>query len=216
MTENISIKSQVDSALLYKVEQECFQILYQQRLLYNERWYSSDFLNKTRSIARLVGMSASIFGVIFSVFYLVYPSSCPKWFFAELALLFFIGTTLLFYYLPRLEARIISRMKKAGSNSCKRMARRFMSKARKSVSYVAEYNIKGDFITFIRGKENGNSQQVWSKRIKGYAILGENVTLSFRKPTSLVPTMLILYENNEVMESVLKDTEIPYTRIATV
>lgn len=96
------------------------------------------------------------------------------------------------------------------------MAKRFLLKARKVVPYVAEYRIKGDLVTFYRGQENGNSHQVWSKHIKGYAVLGESVTLSFRKPTSLVPTMLILYENNEVMESVLKDIEMPYTRIATV
>lgn len=212
MTDNISIKSQVDSTLIDRVEQECYQILYHQRLLYNERWYSFLSFKKIKFISRLVGLSASIFGVILCVFYLVYPSTCPKWFFAKFYLLFFIGAALLFYYLPRLDAIFISRMKNVGGKSCKRMARRFVSKARKAVPYEVEYNFRGDLVTCFREKDN-NWKQVWSKRLKGFAIMGETVTLLFRNPNSILQKMLILHESSEALEAVLKDLEIPYKKL---
>ncbi|HEY5601713.1 MAG TPA: hypothetical protein VIM41_01240 [Gammaproteobacteria bacterium] len=209
MNDNISIKSLVDSSLIDKVEQECYQILLQQRLLYNERWYSSMLFTKSTSLLRLIGVLVSSLGVLVCVFYLVYPSSCPKWFFAELYLLFFIATGWLFYFLPRIEIRIITRLKNAGGKSCKNMARRLIAKAKKLVPYDAEYTIKGDLITYYRGKNN-NWQQVWSRRLKGFAIVSKHAILLFRKPTSIQPTMLILYENNEIMESVLKELGVSY------
>jgi len=214
MTDGISIKSQVDSSLLDRVEQECYQMLYQQRLFYNERWYSSFLLVKTLSVLRLTGLLLSIVGVILCLFYLVYPSTCPKWFFAEAYLLFFILAGVLFYYLPRVETRFLGRLKKAGGNSCKRMARRLIAKARKLLPFEAEYDIKGDLITYYRGKDN-ERQQAWSRQIGGFAILGENVTLLFRKPTSLLPKMLILYEDIESMEPVLKNLDIAYKAIVS-
>ena len=212
MINVISIKSQVDSALLDQVEQECYQILFQQRLRYNDRIHSSPLLLLPLSFLRLAGLVASIIGIILSVFYLVYPGSCPKWFYTELFLLFFIGSAVLFYFLPRLQARYIARMKQAGRKGCKRMARRYVSRGRKRVPYEIEYTIRGDLITAFRGKED-SWKQAWSTRLKGFAIMGKTVTLLFRKPNSIVQKMLIIHENSDALESVLKDLDIPCRKL---
>ena len=212
MTDTITIKSRVDTALIDRVEQECFQILYQQRVAYNTRWVTSRLLTRSLAFLRWAGLVLSLLGVFISVFYLLYPSTCPRWYLAELFLAFFIGAAVLFYYLARIEAWYLSMLKKAGRGGSKRMARRLVARARKAVPYVAEYNVKGDLITYYRGKEGGKGQQAWSKRIKGFAIVGETVTLLFRKPTSIVPTMLILYDNSEALESVLQRLAIPYEK----
>lgn len=210
--EIISFKCPVDSGFLEKVEQECYQILLKQRLLYNERWYSSTIFQKTISILRLTGGLFSILGVLVSVFYLVYPSVCPKWFLAELYVLFFIIAGLFFYFLPRIQARMLPRLKNSGGKICRFMARRSVATAKKLVPYEAEYTIEGDLTTYCRGKDGGR-QQVWSRRLKGFAILGKHATLFFRKPTSLQPTILILHGDNEILESVLTELKIPYKTI---
>jgi len=203
MTEDVSIKSPVGANLLDRVERECYEILLQQRLLYNERWYSSPLFSKAVPLLRAIGIALSILGAALCVFYLVYPSSCPKWFFAEMYLLFFVATGLVFYVLPRIEAKLIARMKGAGGPGCRRMAARLVAKARKRVPYEAQYDIKGDLMTYYCGKDN-NWQQLWCRRLKGFAIVGGNATLFFRKPTSIQPTMLILYENNQALVGVLE------------
>jgi len=210
--ENISIKSLVDSSLLDEVEDECYQILYQQRLLYNERWYSSAFFTKSISLLRWAGLLLSLLGALLCLFYLVYPSSCPRWLIAELYLLLFVIIGLVFYYLPHLHARKLPQLKKAGSNGCKKLAKRMVAKARKYAPYDAEYCIKGDLVSYFRGKDK-QWQQLWSRRLKGYAVISEHATVFFRKPTSIQPTMLILYDSHDVTESVLMELGLPYKMI---
>lgn len=212
MNNSISIKVPVDSALLDKAEQEIFQILYQRRLSYNERWLSFFMLKKVSSIMRLVGLIASIAGVLVGVFYIVYPSKCPRWIFAELFLLFSFCAGLFFYYIPRFEAWYFSRLKKVGVSSCKRVARRFVSKGRKLVPYEVEYDIRGDLVTIHRGKES-SWKQAGSTRLKGFAVVGKTVTLLFRKPKSIIHKLLILHENSDALEVVLQDLEIPIEKL---
>jgi hypothetical protein len=117
-----------------------------------------------------------------------------------------------FYFLPRLESRWIARFRKGGSKGCSKLARKMLAKARKILPYEAEYIIRGDLITYYRGKDN-NWRLLWSRRMKGFAIMGKHATLFFRKPTSIFPAMLILHSNNEAMESVLKNIDMTYETI---
>jgi len=209
--DGIVIQSRIDSSLLDRIEQECFQMLYQQRLHYNERWLTSIFFTRTLLVLRLLGLMFSIPGVVLAVFYLVYPSSCPKWFFAEAYLLFFILAGVLFYYLPRIQAGYHAWFQKAGKRGCQKLARRLIASARKQVPFDAKYEINGDLVTYSRGKDD-QWQQVWRRKIKGFALLGKNASLLFRKPTSLVPTMVVLYHDHEAMESVLKGLDMVYKK----
>jgi len=211
LKNTVVLKTRIDKALLDQVEVECFEMLYQQRLLYNERWLSALLFIKTHSVLRLLGLVLSMLGVLLSVFYLVYPSACPKWFFAEAYLLLFILSGVLFYYLPRIQAGYHAWFKKAGKRGCQKLARRLIAGARKQVPFDAKYQITGDLIRYSRGKD-GQWQQAWSRKAKGFALLGQNVTLLFRKPTSLIPTMIILHHDCDAMESVLKDLDMAYKK----
>lgn len=135
----------MDSSLLDKVEQECYQILFEQRLLYNERWCSSALFINSLPLLRWAGLIFSLLGALLCVFYIVYPSSCPGWLYAELYLLFFIVVGVLFYFLPRINDKYLTWLKNAGGKGCKRLARRCVAKARKLAPYDAEYIIKGGF-----------------------------------------------------------------------
>jgi len=179
-------------------------MLYQQRLLYNKRWLSALLATKTLSVLRLLGLVFSTLGSALAVFYLVYPSACPKWFYAEAYLLFFILTTGLFLYLPRIQARYIAWLTNAGKPASQKLARRMIAGAWKRIPFEAKYVIHGDQINYFRGNDN-QWQQAWSRKMKGFALLGKNATLMFRKSTSLIPTLLILHHDHKAMESVCKD-----------
>lgn len=200
--EGAVIQSHIDSDQLDRVEQECFELLYQQRLRYNERWFASMLVTRGIPFLRLLGLSVSIFGLALSAFYLLYPSTCPKGFSAEGFLLFFILGSVLFYFLPRINARYHAWLKQLGQGGSRRMARRVVAQARKQVPFDAQYEINGDLIRYSRGRD-GQWQQAWSRKLKGFALVGRNAVLLFRKPTSLIPTMLILHQDPEAMASIL-------------
>jgi len=212
MTEPVSIKIQVDTALLDKVEAECNAILWQQRQRYNRRWYQSRHFAVTTSVLRLAGLVASGAGIALSVFYLVYPGFCPRWFYSSLFLVLFFVAGVFFVFMPRFQARVVNGMLEAGRPGCRRMARRFVSRARKAAPYNTEYSFRGDLISCFREKD-GQHKLAWSRRMRGYAILGQYVALVFRKSTSLIPTMLILYENPGVLSTTLGDLGVEFEQI---
>jgi len=202
VNDSIVIQSRIDSNQLDRIEEECSEMLYQQRLLYNERWYASPLLAKMRSILRLLGLVVSLLGVALCVFYLLYPSTCPKWFYAEASLVFFILAAALFYYLPRIDSRLHARFKKLGKRGSQKMARRFVARARKQAPFDAKYEVEGDRINYYRGRAD-QWKRVWGGKAKGFALVGRNVTLLFRKPTSLMPRMLILCDDPNAVATVL-------------
>jgi len=128
MTVDVILECKVDPGFLDTVEQECVQILYQQRLLYNERWYSSLLYAKVFSILSLMGVVVSALGIILCIFYLVYPGSCPRWFCAECYLFIFVSTALLFYFLPVTERRFIAVLKNRETKVVKKWQRDWLQR----------------------------------------------------------------------------------------
>jgi len=91
------------------------------------------------------------------------------------------------------------------------MARRFVSRARKAAPYKTEYSFRGDLISCFREKD-GQYKQAWSRRMRGYAVLEQHVALVFRKPTSLIPTILILYDNPELLAATLGNLGVEFEK----
>jgi len=211
-TDGTVIQSHVDSEQLDRVEQECSELLYQQRLSYNERWYSSLLFTRGILFLRGLGLSLSLIGIALNVYYLIDPGSCPRWLFAEAYLLFFVVMGVFFYVLPRIQARIHARFKTAGRRGSQKLARRMVAQARKLLPFDAKVELTGDLISYSRGKD-GQWKQIWSRKPKGFAVLGRNVALLFRKPTSLIPTMLVLHRDPEAMEPVLKHLGLGFKKV---
>ena len=209
MTTETSIKLTIDADFLTAVESESFHIVWQQRQAHNQRWQAGAFITKSRSVLRLLVLVLSLLGAIFSFILIVYPSACPRWFYAQWFLLFFTLTAIFAYFMPRFDARYFKALSGVGEKGCKKMARRFVKKALEQVPFDAEYVIRDDSVTYYRNK-NEHWHQIWSRRMKGFAIQGEKVTLLFRKSTSLVPFMLVMHSDRLAMESVLKELGIAY------
>jgi uncharacterized protein YjeT (DUF2065 family) len=208
MSQPISLQSHVDANLLDKVESECDAILWQQRQHYNQHWYQSRHFTRVTTALRIFGLAVSGLGIAVTVYYLVFRQFLPQWLF----LVFFVVAGIFFFFLPKLQARIVSKMQKAGRSGCRRMARRYVGRARKRAPFEAEYTFRGDLVSCYREKD-GRHKQAWSRRIRGHAVLGQHVALVFRKPTSLMPRMLILCANPQALSTALGDLGIEHGRV---
>jgi hypothetical protein len=131
----------------------------------------------------------------------------------EFYIVFFIITFLLFYFLPSVEGSIKNWTKKRTINTCKKLAKKCVKKARKLTPFQAEYDIKGDLISYYRGQDDV-WKLAWSRRLKGVAIQGQSATLFFRKWTSIQPTIVILYEGSSPLETILSHLNIEFRSIA--
>ncbi len=209
MTNKFSISTPIDNDFLELVENECEKIIWQQRIKYNKRWLEMFFFKKTRSILRLTGLVVSILGAALCVFYLFYAGVCQRSYYIGLALLFFILVGILFYYLPTFDAKLKTRHINSGKKNSKKVAARMVKAAKKLTPFTAEYEIRGDWITYYRQKDD-DWQLVWSRRLKGYVFTGEHATLFFRKPTSIMPTVLLMHNHNEIVKSVFDELTISY------
>lgn len=114
MDNRINITVDIDNDFLDKAEEEAYEILYQQRRAYNERWYKGMLFRPVMLFLRLAGLVASAIGIIISIFFLLYPSSCPSWFYIGPFLVFFTAGLVLFYYLQAIEIKYIDWLKSLG------------------------------------------------------------------------------------------------------
>lgn len=209
MANNTILTVAIDTGFLDKAEKEAYEFLYKQRRAYNERWYKGMFFRPVMLFLRLAGLVASALGMILSIFYLLYPSSCPSWYFAGPFLAFFTAALILFYYLSAIEEKYINWLRGLGSGSCLKMAKRLLRKARRALPFTAKYAIDGDTISYVRDKA-GQAELIWKRDLKGFVFMGNNIALLFRKKTSFIPTMVILYEDRFCLEEVLTQLGLSY------
>ena len=66
-----------------------------------------------------------------------------------------------------------------------------VANAKTQAPFDAKYEIRNKSIDYSRGK-NGEWVLVWRRQVSGFALVGHQVTLFFKKPNSLSPRMMIL------------------------
>lgn len=208
----MKITCRIDSDLLDRAEEEAFHILLEQRLAFNDRWYTRPSVIKAMSFLRILGLSISVLGALISIVAVTMtPAWCPAWMQFEIFILIFVLAAFLFYYLPSIDRSIKDRVKNISINSCMKLAGKCVKAARNAVPYQAEYEIKGDLISYYRGS-NDVWELAWSRRLKGVVIHGESITIFFRKWTSIQPVMIVLHEDFSCIEQVLTDLNIQIKR----
>jgi hypothetical protein len=208
----LKIKSHITSDRIDSAEQELFQILLKQHQSFNDRWYSSAIVNKVILILRVIGILGSLIGAVLC-FFLVKSGGYIAGIQTELYIIFFIITFLLFYFLPLWQESLKNWTRNRSTNTCRKLAKKCVKKARKLTPFQAEYDIKGDLISYYRGQDDV-WKLAWSRRLKGVAIQGQSATLFFRKWTSIQPTIVILYEGSSPLETILSHLNIEFRSIA--
>lgn len=217
MTIILKIQNRIDQELVNKAEQELYQILLQQRFAFNDRFNNNKTAKNVIKFLRMFGLSLSILVVV--VFMGLYTfksdwsSICLNNVFY---IMLFMAFALVFYYLPLLEKRVKKFTKNSSERSCKKIAARCVKKARKLAPFNAEYDIKGDLITYYRSSGEGDDavwQLAWFRRFKGVAIHGDSATAIFKKWTSIQPSIILLHEGFTSFENVFNALNIEHINV---
>jgi hypothetical protein len=197
----------VDVSHCERAAEELYRALWQQDIAFFQRW-ALDREPRLARFARGFGLVLSVLGLVFC---LSLPNVDPNiwgpppgpWF----ILLFAVGV-LFFYLLPRLTARMRDGLQRFRMRSCRRCAERLVVNARENAPFVAVYTSEGDALTYAREK-NGELNEVWMRTLvkharRGLAVRGQSVTAIFRRPTSLVPSIVVLHDESQWLTQVLE------------
>lgn len=210
---NLKVKFSIDIDLVDRAESEAFEILLNQRLSFNNRWYSRPSVVKAMPVLRMLGLVLSMLGATLSVFIVTTkPAWCPAWLLSGGLTLFFILAGALFYFFPVVDRSIKNWVKNVSIKGCRKLSKKCVKAARKAAPCQVEYDIKGDLITYYRGKDD-DWKLAWSRKLKGVAIHGESTTIFFKKWTSFQPIMVVIHTNFEAFEKVFKDLNIEFKSI---
>jgi hypothetical protein len=92
-----------------------------------------------------------------------------------------------------------------------------MRVAKRFAPYEADFDLKGDLLTYARGKE-GEWQYAWHRKLskfraRGIAVQSDSVTVVFRRPTSLVPSMVILHDNPQRLRDALQEIGVAISEV---
>ncbi len=208
MVIKVTFKSTINAEFLDQAHKELSAILLEQHLAFIDRWYSGRFARIVNSILRYGGTGLSIVGVLLSVFVMLNtPEWCPVWMHIELFLLFFLVAGLFFFFLPVFERKFRRWTEKNAAGQCRKRAVRYLAKAKKSVPFTAEYQIRGDLLVYFRGKDTG-WDLAWHRRLRGVAFQGEAITVIFKKTTAITPSIILLHGDSGPLEEALQNLEI--------
>jgi hypothetical protein len=199
----------VDQDHCQRAEDELCEILKQQETGFVDRWNASPASRVTVKFATVVGMLLSFVGLVLVAALLYFDAQSwatqphPVW------LAVFAGFMMVFALVPRITARIRAWSRARAGRNARRHAQRGLGQARRLAPYEADYDYKRDLLVYSRGKDD-QWQLAWSRslgafRERGIAIQGEAVTVLFRKPGSLLPSLLILQRDREWTAQILRD-----------
>ena len=184
-------------------------MLLRQDLAFAQRW-SDNRLNKTTArIARAVGLALSWLGFALCLALLIPDTTAwatqPSVWFVPL----FAALALFFSFQLRIHQALQTTLRGVRERSCRRHAERLVRAARRAAPFEAAYELKGDLLTYVRGKP-GESPPAWHRnlskyRARGLAFHGASVSAIFRRPTSFLPAVVILKDNSDWLEGVLKE-----------
>jgi hypothetical protein len=199
----------VDAAHCQRAADELNAILRQQERAFVARWHSSKLISAAVKTARTVGMSASVLGLALCTALLYFDtrswSTQPSIWFIPIFVAFFL--VLLFQ--PPIGRRIREWSLGKADRRARRNAERAVRAARRLAPFELDYDLKGDLLVYSRGKD-GAWRLVWHRVLRkfqprGLAVQSASVTAIFRRPSSLVPSVVILQQSREWPATVLRE-----------
>lgn len=199
----------VDAAHCQRAEDELYEILKSQELGFATRWNESPVTRTTTKVAVAVGIGASLIGLLGVAALLYFDTRSwasqphPIW------LAVFAAFIAVFAFIPRLGAAIRAWSLRAADGRARRNAARGVRDARRMAPFDADYEYKTDVLTYARGK-HGKWQFVWARplgkfRDRGRVVHGQSVSVVFRRPGSLLPSVIILNNDPAWTAGILSD-----------
>ncbi len=212
-TAETKLTATIDRDLLSQAETQIYELLLIQRRAFNQRWQHNPTMKKIKPWIRYFGLGLSILGLLlmwvlwFGGFGWVFKPSQQ----VPLSLVFVL-LLVLYYYLPRAEQAMQRWTDRVSQKSCRKLAKKCIRQADKTVPFEAQYEIKGDLISYYRRQEHTADEPswefVWNRRLQGHAMQASKATVMFKKNTSIAPKIIILHEQAEPLADLLKQLKI--------
>lgn len=116
--------------------------------------------------------------------------------------LFIFSCVMLFVFWdrPKLDGKLMAFGDRVNLWAAKKHAYIILKQAVKLAPFQAEYDFRGDVVTYYRIK-NDAATFVWSRKITGYCVVNREFTLLFKNEKHPQPSVIIFHENaNEVAD----------------
>ena len=191
----------VDTAHCRRAGDELYAMLRRQGDNFVDRYYASKFVRWVPVILAAVGAVLSLLGLAICV-YIVATLPCCRtqraefWVIPVFAALFVVFSVIL-----RLRTRVIAWAHRNAEKRARRYADKLIKVAVALAPYEAEFDLRGDLLTYWRGKD-GQWQMAWRRHLakyrnRGVVIRGSSTMAVFKKTTSLFPAIVILTDDGE-------------------
>ncbi|MBC7983481.1 MAG: hypothetical protein H7Y02_06470 [Candidatus Obscuribacterales bacterium] len=188
-------------------------MLQHQERAFIERFYANRIFIAIPKVLSVVGVIVAVVGLALCVFPLIVDSN-RWWTRPETGYVaVFTGFMAIFCSLPRCGGRIRAWTLRRADARSRTGAGKLVHAAKTLAPFDADFNLKGDVLIYMRGKE-GKWQLAWHRdlskfRKRGMAMQSSNVTAIFRRPTATFPSIVILQDNPDRMRDALREIGVP-------
>lgn len=213
-TQESTLLVEIDEAYIQQAEVQIYQILLKQRRAFNHRWQDNLTMNKIKTVLRYLGLFLCLAGIVIMALALVFK---PTWVFSQTQvyglLVFFLLVAWFFIKLPKFDGKAKKWTDNTSQKSCQKLAKRCVKHAKAMLPYHAQYEIKGDLISYYRKQQTtpDNNEKwyfVWNRRMCQYAVQAGLVTVFFKQAKSIQPKIIVLHENPNELKSRIKQHDI--------
>lgn len=118
-------------------------------------------------------------------------------------ILFAVVILVVFWDKQKLDKRLFAFREKLLMWAAKKRAQTMLKLAKKRAPFVADYDFRGDVITYYRVK-NDKANFVWHRNIKGYCVIRERFALLFSDEKHPQPFAIILHASATELAAYLK------------
>jgi hypothetical protein len=195
----LQLHTHVTADFLARIEPELAAALFDRLASRGSRFYDSKFAAALFLAVKLL----SVFGLILSLFLLAMGGAV---FYSVRIDVVFIGifSVLLFWFWnkDKSTARLRARYRPLWRRLAGRGARRMLKVAARTAPFDAEYDLRGDWLTYYRSK-NGKHDFAWARRMSGLRVGGNGFTLLFKKESAAYPYMIVLHDASTELEACL-------------
>ncbi|WP_223786895.1 hypothetical protein [Marinicella meishanensis] len=209
------LSSHIDADFIRRAEQDILAILLSQRRQFNHRWQSNHTMNRVKVVLRYVGLLLCLLGLLIVATSLGLGlawdhRAWPLW----AALVVFLLLGWFFWHLPHWETKARAWTERVSQKSCRKLAKKCVKQAAGMVPFLAQYDIKGDQISYHR-KQPANEDQaerwlfVWNRTLAGFAGTAEHATVLFKSNRAIQPRIIVLHQDAEPFRTLLAGLQIP-------
>ncbi|TDR23740.1 hypothetical protein [Marinicella litoralis] len=205
-----TILTEVDDAFIQQAEDQVYRILLQQRRAFNQRWQDNTTMNKGKTVLRYFGLLLCLAGIVIMLLALVYQ---PTWSFSQAQvyglLVFFVLVAWFFIQMPKFDAKAKKWTDNTSQKSCRKLAKRCVKQAKGMLPFQAQYEIKGDLISYYRKQptsDEGHEQWhfVWNRKMCRYAVQSALVTVFFKQAKSIQPKIIVLHDKPDELKASIR------------